>query len=209
LAGRPHQTMESWNVSLDWIERLAPEHVSVDRLEVDEDSRLGLEILQGGSRYGAAEVPDEDASADFYEIAVRRLRSMGIERYEISNFARPGFESKHNLKYWTLQPYAGFGADAHSFDGQMRRSNPESVSDYLENRSEASEFPARPDQERLFTGLRLDQGIELSDDEWTRYGAALLRFEECGLVKRDGCHVRLTDRGVLLSSEVFQEFVGA
>ncbi len=117
IAGLPGQTRESWNESLDWIERLAPAHVSVYMLEVDQDSRLGLEILNNGSRYGASDAPTDDLTVELYEAAVDRLQVMGIERYEISNFARPGFESAHNLKYWRLQPYVGFGADAHSFDG--------------------------------------------------------------------------------------------
>ena len=87
-------------------------------LEVDEDSRLGKEMLLGGARYGAAETPDDDQTAAFYEMAVERLAALGIARYEISNFARPGCESRHNLKYWKLEPYVGFGADAHSFDGR-------------------------------------------------------------------------------------------
>ncbi len=78
----------------------------------------------GGVRYFANETPSEDQTADFYEIAVERLAALGIARYEISNFARPGFESRHNLKYWKLEPYAGFGADAHSFDGRTRTQNP-------------------------------------------------------------------------------------
>src|SRR5262249_12298784 len=115
LAG---QTADSWNDSLDWIERLAPEHVSVYMLEVDEDRRLGKEMLPGGVGYGRADTPSDDAIAAFYENAVERLERMGIARYEISNFARPGFESRHNLKYWLLEPYVGFGSDAHSFDGK-------------------------------------------------------------------------------------------
>ena len=131
IAGLSGQTEASWRESLDWVERLAPEHVSVYMLEVDEDSRLGKEMLLGGVRYGALDTPSDDATADFYELAVERLAAMGIARYEISNFARPGFESRHNLKYWKLEPYVGFGADAHSFDGRTRRQNPESIEDYL------------------------------------------------------------------------------
>ena len=116
IAGMPGQTVRSWKESLDWIERLAPPHVSVYLFEVDEDSRLGFEVLQGGGRYGAAAVPSDDAMAEMYGIAVERLAAMGIPRYEISNFARPGMESHHNLKYWLLHPYAGFGAGAHSFE---------------------------------------------------------------------------------------------
>ena len=83
-------------------------------LEVDEDSRLGRELIAGGTRYHAHFVPDEDATADFYIAACDLLEANGIAQYEISNFARAGFESRHNLKYWTRQPYLGFGVDAHS-----------------------------------------------------------------------------------------------
>ena len=83
-------------------------------LEVDEDSRLGRELMAGGTRYHAHFVPDEDATADFYVEACEQLESAGVAQYEISNFARAGFESRHNLKYWTRQPYLGFGVDAHS-----------------------------------------------------------------------------------------------
>src|SRR5438067_6210321 len=115
IAGLPGQTEESWAESLSALLRLAPPHVSVYMLEVDDDSRLGAEILLGGKRYGALDVPSEDRIAGFYETAVDLLESHGIHRYEISNFARAGAESIHNLKYWKRQPYIGFGADAHSF----------------------------------------------------------------------------------------------
>src|SRR5258708_25742260 len=100
--------------------------------EVGEDSRLGRELLVHGVRYGAGDVPGDDQIADFYEAAVKRLARMGIQRYEISNFARPGFESRHNLKYWRLEPYLGFGADAHSFDGSLRFQNVESTAEYVD-----------------------------------------------------------------------------
>lgn len=207
IAGLPHQTRESWDDSLRWIERLAAPHLSVYLFEIDEDSRLGLEVLNGGSRYGAATIPDGDLAAELYDIAVERAHSMGIERYEISNFAVPGHESKHNLKYWTLQPYVGFGADAHSFDGASRWSNPESAAEYVSRGALRTDEPVNLDEERLFTGLRLTGGLEFNDNELRRYSEALDRFQEGGLLERNGRHVRLTNRGVLLSSEVFQEFV--
>ena len=132
IAGLPGQTAESWRESLDWVKRIGAPHVSVYMLEVDEDSRLGVEILRGGERYGACDVPSEELTVDFYETAVDRLASIGIAQYEISNFARPGCESLHNLKCWTLEPYAGFGADAHSYDGSMRSRNVESPAEYVE-----------------------------------------------------------------------------
>src|SRR5207302_8295289 len=114
IAGLPHQTLETWETSLSIAIDSGVPHVSVYMLEVDEDSRLGRELMAGGTKYHAHFVPDDDLTADFYESACERLNTAGIEQYEISNFARDGFESKHNLKYWTRQPYLGFGVDAHS-----------------------------------------------------------------------------------------------
>ena len=205
IAGLPGQTSATWRDSLDWIERLAPAHVSVYMLEVDEDSRLGAEILTGGRRYGAAEIPSDDAIADFYELAVERLAAMGIARYEISNFARPGRQSRHNLKYWRLEPYVGFGADAHSFDGRVRRRNPESVEDYLDAAA-ATEDPADP-AERFYVGLRLMEGVRPEAGEWTRFERPIRQFVEAGLLESSAGTLRLTSRGVLLSNEVFQEFL--
>ena len=210
IAGLSGQTEASWRESLDWVERLAPEHVSVYMLEVDEDSRLGKEMLLGGVRYGALDTPSEDATADFYELAVERLAALGIARYEISNFARPGFESRHNLKYWTLQPYIGFGADAHSFDGRMRRQNPESIGDYLSGAGRGycqSNDTAYRSDERFFIGLRLSAGIRPAPDEWRRFDAPIHRFLDAGLLETEDGILRLTNRGVLLSNEVFQEFL--
>ena len=206
IAGLSGQTAASWRESLDWIERLAPPHVSVYMLEVDEDSRLGKERLLGGVRYGAGDVPDDDRIADFYEFAVERLAGLGVPRYEISNFARPGFESRHNLKYWTLAPYVGFGADAHSFDGVTRRQNPESIDEYL-SQTPASAEPGNPSHERFFVGLRLAAGIRPSNEEWVRFANPIRRFLGEGLLESAGGILRLTDRGVMLSNEVFQEFL--
>jgi len=114
IAGLPHQTAESWTFSLAETVALGAPHASVYMLEVDEDSRLGRELIVGGTRYHAHFVPDDEATADFYLQACETLNGAGIEQYEISNFARAGAESRHNLKYWTRQPYMGFGVDAHS-----------------------------------------------------------------------------------------------
>ena len=114
IAGLPHQTSQSWNMSLAETIGAGIAHVSAYMLEVDEDSRLGRELMAGGTRYHAHFVPDDGATADFYLDAGQRFEAAGISQYEISNFARPGFESRHNLKYWTRQPYLGLGVDAHS-----------------------------------------------------------------------------------------------
>jgi putative oxygen-independent coproporphyrinogen III oxidase len=202
IAGLPGQTRASWGESLDWVERLGVPHVSVYMLEVDEDSRLGREILGSGVRYGAADVPADDDIADFYELAVERLARMGIERYEISNFARRGFESRHNLKYWRREPYLGLGADAHSFDGAVRWQNPESAAEYVAGFSVPERVPADPMAEKFFLGLRLREGVSSGE-----FPDVIDWFEREGLLERCEGRVRLTPRGVLLSNEVFAEFV--
>jgi len=212
IAGLPGQTRASWQESLEWIERLAPPHVSIYMLEIDEDSRLGSEVLLNGKRYGAPDVPGEELTVELYETAVAELARMGIERYEISNFARRGFESLHNLKYWRLEPYAGFGADAHSFDGAVRSQNIESPSEYVAKiQSGASactvKTPANPGEERFFVGLRLTQGVLLEPEEWRKFEQPIQRFIADGLLARDRERLRLTDRGVIFSNEVFAEFV--
>jgi oxygen-independent coproporphyrinogen-3 oxidase len=207
IAGLPRQTVASWRESLDWVERLGAPHVSVYMLEVDEDSRLGAEILLNGKRYGASETPDDDATAAMYETAVERLAAMGVARYEISNFARPGLESLHNLKYWQLAPYIGFGADAHSFDGGRRWGNRESVDEYL--RGGEREYETVAAEEKFFVGLRLMSGVVPDEREWREYAAPIQRFMDNGLLETAGDKLRLTARGVMVSNEVFQEFLNA
>jgi oxygen-independent coproporphyrinogen-3 oxidase len=114
IAGLPHQTATSWEFSLADLVAGGVPHASVYMLEVDEDSRLGRELIAGGTRYHAHFVPNEGETADFYQQACETLNAAGIEQYEISNFACAGAESRHNLKYWTRQAYLGFGVDAHS-----------------------------------------------------------------------------------------------
>jgi oxygen-independent coproporphyrinogen III oxidase len=212
IAGLPGQTPASWRESLEWVERLEAPHVSVYMLEVDEDSRLGKEILAGGTRYGAAGAPSEDVTVELYEMAVDHFARIGIPRYEISNFARPGSESRHNLKYWKLAPYVGFGADAHSFDGATRSQNVESPGEYVSRYEKgqsaiASRVPARLVEERFFVGLRLREGIRPTAEEWRQFEEPVRRFIEDGLLESDGNTLRLTRRGVLMSNEVFQEFI--
>lgn len=214
IAGLPGQTAASWAQSLAAAAALEVPHLSVYMLEVDEDSRLGSEILLGGKRYGAMDVPDDAQTAAFYEEAVDYFAGHGIDRYEISNFARPGFESLHNLKYWRREPYIGFGSDAHSFDGTWRWQNAEAAIDYTA-RSERGESTreettaADASEEKFFVGLRLTEGITPDRAEWQRHGAVIERFLSTGLLERVGERLRLTRRGIMVSNDVFQEFLTA
>lgn len=210
IAGLPGQTRASWEESLDWIERLAPPHVSVYLFEIDEDSRLGKEVLAGGVRYGAQILPSDDAAAEFYERAVERLHACGIERYEISNFAQPDRESRHNMKYWRLEPYAGFGLDAHSFDGHKRWSNPEDLEEYCRTEDRfSSSVISDLAEEKFFIGLRLAEGIEPDADEWRRFAAPIGKWIDAGFLERSGNRLRLAERGILVSNEIFQDFAGS
>src|SRR5438270_1109641 len=169
IAGLPHQTCESWEYSLDELIASVVPHASVYMLEVDEDSRLGRELIAGSQKYHAHFVPDDDLTATMYEIACERLNSAGISQYEISNFARAGFESIHNLKYWTRQPYLGFGVDAHSMmcsantAAAVRFSNSDSLEKYLAGAVKERTLVSSEEalQEAFFLGLRMNRGIDL------------------------------------------------
>jgi putative oxygen-independent coproporphyrinogen III oxidase len=221
IAGLPHQTAKSWELSLqEAIDSGAP-HLSVYMLEIDDESRLGRELIAGGTRYHAHFVPDEELTADLYLVACEGLESAGVTQYEISNFARAGFESRHNLKYWTRQPYVGFGVDAHSMlraagdTDAVRYATPDSLEQYLAGapliRTGISRRAAL--EECFFLGLRLSSGVDLGGLA-AQYGdtVATLTCEidelvEGGLMLRDGNIIRLTARGRLLSNEVFGRFL--
>ena len=222
IAGLPHQTLESWNHSLDELIASGVAHASIYMLEVDEDSRLGRELIAGGQKYHAHFVPDDDLTADLYEIACERLDAAGIQQYEISNFARTGFESQHNLKYWTRQPYLGFGVDAHSMlacaahNNGVRLANPDSLENYLAGATPLLK-PVSEDaalQEEFFLGLRLNRGVKLealSESFGGRmvnaYRDTISELISASVLLRDGDCIRLSARGRLLSNEVFERFI--
>ena len=225
IAGLPHQTPESWEISLG--ESIATDvpHISVYMLEVDEDSRLGSELLAGGARYHAHFVPDEETVTDFYLAACERLQSAGIVQYEISNFAREGCESRHNLKYWTRRPYFGFGVDAHSMllsdtldNDAVRFAPSDSLDRYMGGFALQRTVVSRQSalEESFFLGLRLTRGVSLRELS-KQFGeevlqdarAAISKLVEDGLMEQNEDLVCLTPRGRLLSNEVFERFIVA
>jgi oxygen-independent coproporphyrinogen-3 oxidase len=218
IAGLPYQTETSWKESLEESARLEPEHVSVYLLEVDEGSRLGKELLAGGARYSAGAVPSDDEMAEFYETASAFLAAAGYQHYEISNWAKPGFPSRHNLKYWRREAYLGFGAGAHSFSGTERWANAHDAAEYV-GAIAAGRIPVeqweevtreRALEEELFLGLRQLDGIDVARIE-LEYGVALGAriepLESAGLVERDGNLLRLAPGKVSISNEVFVELM--
>ncbi len=226
IAGLPHQTRESWESSVAEMLALRPEHISLYLLEIDEGSRLGRESLAGGARYSAAAIPSDDAQAEFYESACARLAAAGYEHYEISNWALPERRSRHNLKYWRREPYLGFGAGAHSFDGATRWANAHDSARYVEMigkgispREQIEPVTARQAlDEEIFLGLRQLEGIDLDaiaarfNGEFSSCADSLSdklkRLQAEGLIETEGTRVRLAPGRLAVSNEVFVELLG-
>jgi oxygen-independent coproporphyrinogen-3 oxidase len=219
IAGLPAQSLEDWSRNLDEALALRPQHLSLYLLEVHEGTPLAEQI-----RRGAEPRPDDDLAAVMYELMIEKACAAGYEHYEISNFCLPGYESRHNTKYWTGEAVYGFGCSAHSYDGERRRSaNERDTLRYCElveagrtpvvETTELDESDAQ--SEAVFLGLRLLQrGVSLSQysarfhvDLRERYMDDLARFHDAGLISLDGGVLRLTRHGALLSNEVFAAFI--
>jgi oxygen-independent coproporphyrinogen-3 oxidase len=223
IAGLPGQTRASWMESVEAVCGLDLEHASLYMLEVDEDSRLGRELIGGGARYGAGLVPTDDAMAAMYEAGCERLERAGLAQYEISNFARRGAESRHNLRYWRREPYLGVGLDAHSMlpsvdGGVVRFGNTDDLAGYLAGDTEGEierVDRAAELEESWFLGLRLVEGVSLAAQRREFGSEAIAAFDEVigglvadGLLARERDRVALTMQGRMLSNEVFGRFLG-
>ncbi len=218
IAGLPGQTLEGWERNVKQALDLQPEHLSFYLLEVHAGTPLAEHI-----RRGLQPVPDDDLAGLMYRRMLEQSCDAGYEHYEISNLCRPGFHSRHNVKYWTAEPYYGFGCSAHSYDGSTRRwSNHREVLKYVElvesgvspvvDEHDLSESDVRA--EALFLGMRLMRGIDVHQyreifgvDLRDEHAADLDRFCKAGLLEFDGDLIRLTRTGALLSNEVFAAFI--
>jgi oxygen-independent coproporphyrinogen-3 oxidase len=183
-------------------------------LEIHEGTPLADQV-----RAGRRPMPDEDLAAEMYEMMLEELEQAGYRQYGISNFSKQGFESRHNTKYWRLDPVYGFGVSAHSFDGVERYSNARDTAEYVsmiegKGLAEVMREAVDASSEYVFLGLRLNKGIDLkafdkrfgvSFDE--RFPSALDELSEKDLVFIEGNAVRLTRKGMLFSNEVFHAFV--
>jgi oxygen-independent coproporphyrinogen III oxidase len=218
IAALPGQTLDGWARNLDEALALRPEHLSLYLLDIHEGTPLADQI-----RRGIHPAPDDDLAAEMYARTVDRVCQAGYEHYEISNFCLPGYESRHNTKYWTGAPYYGFGCSAHSYDGGFRRwSNERDAARYTEaierGRSpivEQVQLSARDAKaEAVFLGLRMMRGVDLQEyrdlfgaDLTEEHRDDLLRLSEAGLIEIEGHVIKLTQTGALLSNEVFAAFV--
>lgn len=217
VLGWPGESPSRWRETLDAVLELGPAHVSLYLLEIDGKNALAHRVARR-----AIELPDDDLVADLYLQTIDTLEREGLRRYEISNFARAGFESRHNARYWDDGPFLGFGLSAHSYESGRRSWNHATLGRYCSAIEEgrAAEDGARvlTDEERLaealFTGLRRRDGVDVPLFA-RRYGAqrvasSLERLRDAqaaGLVEAVGDRLRLTTRGVLLSNEVFRALV--
>ena len=213
----PEQRITQWLESVDAAIAIAPDHLSLYLLEVYPNAPLKEDMAR--ARWSQA--PDDDAAAMYVE-AMERLEAAGLEQYEISNVARPGRRSRHNLKYWTDGEWLGFGCGAHSTRAGVRWKNTSSTQEYVEQvaRGEPVMVDVRrltPEEQlgdALFTALRMVDGIDgnaiqtrYGIDVWRRYGADLEPFIEAGCLRRDGARLSLTRQGMLLAHEVMTVFV--
>ncbi len=214
IAGLPGQTLSDWEKNLDEAIALSPEHMSLYLLEIHSGTPLAEQI-----RSHRQPTPDPEVAAEMYEIMLDRLAAAGYQQYEISNFSRPGFESRHNSKYWTLDPVYGFGVSAHSFDGRQRYANERDTAKYVDliesaDSAEVMREDIDTASEFVFLGLRLEKGVDLGEharrfgiDLMKKYEAELSEMRDGGLVETVCGHLRLTRKGKLFSNEVFAVFV--
>ena len=215
----PQQTIQEWLTSVDGLIALSPDHASLYLLEIYPNSPLRDAMTR--SKWAVA--ADDDA-ADMYLQAMERLDAAGYEQYEISNVARAGQKSRHNLKYWTDGEWLGFGPGAHSTRGGVRWRNVAATPEYIGAVQTSGQLIAerrvlsRQDgiEEALFTRLRLTEGIDLDlvrsrygVDVWRQYGTDLQRFVEAGLLIYDDRRLKLTRAGMLLANEIMTVFLGS
>jgi oxygen-independent coproporphyrinogen III oxidase len=217
IAGLPEQQMTTWQRNLQEAFALGTEHLSVYLLELYKDALLLHRIERGDLR-----AIDEDLTVGMYYALVDEADRHGFVHYELSNWAKPGFESRHNLKYWTGAPYWAFGVSAAGYDGQARWSNTRNIHEYLQ-RIERDESPIAErtelnaddlQSEAIFLKLRLQDGVNLPAHQrqfgvnvQERYQDELTRLHEAGLIELHRDQLKISRRGQVLANEVFQAFV--
>jgi oxygen-independent coproporphyrinogen-3 oxidase len=188
MLGTPKQTMSSLDETFDFIDKMNVKHISAYMLKIEQ----GTKFFEMRSRL---DLPDEDTTSDMYLKTVKCLGDLGFEQYEISNFAKSGFESRHNTKYWKLVPYLGLGKSAHSFWGGKRF--------YYDNDFNiVDDGFGGDDSEKIMLGLRLSEGIEKS-----LVKKPFEQFVKMGLMVDKGNKIALTTQGMLVSNTIINELI--
>ncbi len=217
MFGLPRQSVNSWRETLARAVSLAPDHISAYGLKLEEETPLAARVASG-----QVALPAEGDEEAMYDWLNEFLPQQGLARYEISNYARPGRECRHNLKYWRYRPYRGFGVAAHSFDGMARFANTEELSRYIarmtagESAEEFRETLADPDRmaEYVFLALRTTAGLSASDfdvrfrrDFAENYAVAIAELKKSGMLTNEKEQWRLTEKGLKLSNQAFVKFL--
>ena len=217
IFGLPGQTVSSWTASVEQAIALAPQHISAYGLTYEEGTRLWRQRELGE----VVEVPEEQC-LEMYRILVDDLQAAGYEHYEISNFALPGYHSRHNSSYWNDTPYLGLGAAAHSYDGKVRKWNPHNLHQYID-KVMAGELPCEFEElsrserydERVMLGLRTARGVDVErlrddfgDEAWRYFTREAARHLEAGNLRQaeDGRYV-LTRDGIMLSDSIIRDLL--
>ena len=211
IYGYPGQTVETVRDSLERLLDTGVDHVSVYGLTVEEGTLLAKQV-----REGKALLPSEDASGTMYDFLMEALPQAGYHRYEISNFARPGQESRHNQVYWHYDPYMAFGAAACRFDGKIREINPRNLQAYLQGAPPEREILTCEDRraELVFMNLRTVKGLSLEEftqrtgeDFFHIYEEGFTYCRKQGWITREGDRIRLTEQGMRYGNLAFEEFL--
>ncbi|AZR73177.1 hypothetical protein BBF96_07130 [Anoxybacter fermentans] len=213
----PGQTRKDWQDSLEIALKLNPEHLSLYNLKIEENTPFYYDYLNGKLK-----PVDEDTEYWMYQDAINTLKNAGFEHYEISNFARPGYASRHNLGYWHYKPYLGVGPGAHGFFGSLRYQNTDDLEEYIScltrnklPRQEELHLTCKDQMEEfVIMGLRVLEGVSL-DEFRKRFGESLLeiygtqikKLIKLGLLNLKGNYLALTEKGLFLGNEVFAEFL--
>ena len=210
MYGLPDQTIQNVREDVEKALSLSPQHISLYGLKIERRTKWSHNPPQN--------LPDLDIQADMYEEITKILKENGYHHYEISNFALPGFESKHNLSYWKNKHYYGFGMGASGYEESERYTNATTFKQYFENNSEKSMSYTLTTQEKLeeeiFLGLRCTEGINLEEinkkydiDFDKKYGEIIKKYQQTGHIKRNKSNIYLTINGMLISNEIFSEFI--
>ena len=211
MYGIPEQTVESFSHTLDSLTSLAPEHISAYGLKVEEGTPFGR-MKEG------LILPDEDAEYDMYMLCTEYLAARGYGKYEISNFARAGYESRHNIKYWRGEEYLGFGVSAHSYFGGERFANSRDIDRYIRGLDITEErrviSPAERMTEYVMLRMRMSEGVAHSDfyERFGRgfqsvYGERLAKYTDMGYVVTENCRTRFSDKGFFISNYILSDIL--
>lgn len=204
MSALPGQTVDTWKKTMERVTALEPEHISAYSLIIEE----GTPFYEAYAKHPELLPSEEEERAMYYETK-SFLSSKGYDRYEISNYAKPGYECRHNLSYWERVNYLGLGLGAASFLGNVRRSNQTELSEYLKGNFEGVTEPlsaVNAMEEYFFLGLRKMQGVD-----WTpyqkQYEKTVERLVKDGLLEIEGNYIRLTELGIDVSNYVLSEFL--